>query len=224
MSMPTGSRPRWIVVACLLALVAGGWMLVSGIRGGGHTAAANANISATTPAGPAGHPSAGNAAGTGKPPATAPAPMAASKPVRVRIPSAGVDTGPLLDLGLAADGTVEVPSVQQADRIGWYKEGVTPGELGPAVLIGHFDTVDGPAVLKDIAKVKAGDRITVDRADGSTAVFTVRALEQVGKDTFPTQKVYGDTARPELRLITCGGELRGGHRPDNIIVYADLTS
>ncbi|MFD7838062.1 class F sortase [Streptomyces sp. NPDC059761] len=148
--------------------------------------------------------------------------LPASEPVRVRIPAAGVDAGPLLKLGLAADGSVEVPSVANGDRIGWYTKGVTPGETGPAVLIGHFDTVRGPAVLRDVAKIHAGDEITVSRADGSSAVFRVRALEQVDKKSFPTAKVYGNTARPELRLITCGGEITDGHRPDNIIVYADL--
>lgn len=150
--------------------------------------------------------------------------MPASEPVRVRIPSAGVDTGPVLSLGLAADGTVEVPTVAQADRIGWYTKGVTPGETGPAVLIGHFDTAEGPAVLKNVAKIRVGDRITVTRADGSDAVFAVRRLQQVDKGAFPTDDVYGNTAGPELRLITCGGELRGGHRPDNIIAFADLVS
>ncbi|MGW0118067.1 class F sortase [Streptomyces sp. NPDC003327] len=154
-------------------------------------------------------------------------PLARSLPVRVQLPSAGVDTGPtgpVLELGLAADGTVEVPSVADADRIGWYDKGVTPGETGPAVLIGHFDTERGPAVLKDVAKVRVGDEITVTRADGTAAVFRVRELEQVDKKTFPTAKVYGDTTRPELRVVTCGGELVDGHRPDNIILYADLVA
>ncbi|WP_411071538.1 class F sortase [Streptomyces sp. cmx-4-25] len=151
-------------------------------------------------------------------------PLARSLPARVALPSAGVDTGPVLKLGLAADGTVEVPSVADADRIGWYDKGVTPGETGPAVLIGHFDTERGPAVLKDVSRVRAGDEITVTRADGKAAVFRVRELEQVDKDAFPTAKVYGDTTRPELRLITCGGELVDGHRPDNIILYADLVA
>ncbi|MET9957595.1 class F sortase [Streptomyces sp. NPDC006326] len=148
--------------------------------------------------------------------------LPASEPVRVRIPAAGVDAGPLLKLGLAADGTVEVPSVADGDKIGWYTKAVTPGETGPAVLIGHFDTARGPAVLRNVSRIRTGDRITVTRADGTTAVFGVRELEQVDKKSFPTAKVYGNTARPELRLITCGGELTDGHRPDNIIVYADL--
>ncbi|MFD8014682.1 class F sortase [Streptomyces sp. NPDC058955] len=150
--------------------------------------------------------------------------LARSLPVRVQLPAAGVDARDILELGLNADGTVEVPSVEQADRIGWYGKGVTPGETGPAVLIGHFDTARGPAVLKDVSKVRAGDEITVTREDGTAAVFRVRELEQVDKDAFPTRKVYGDTRRPELRIVTCGGELVDGHRPDNIILYADLVT
>ncbi|MFB7690124.1 class F sortase [Streptomyces sp. NPDC056140] len=156
---------------------------------------------------------------------TAPvAPLGRSLPVRVALPSAGVDTGPILSLGLNADGTVEVPSVADADRVGWYEKGVTPGQTGPAVLIGHFDTARGPAVLRNVSRVRVGDEITVTRADGKAAVFRVRELEQVDKKTFPTAKVYGDTTRPELRIITCGGELVDGHRPDNIILYADLVA
>lgn len=163
---------------------------------------------------------------TTAPPPAAPAasatPLPASAPVRVQIPAAGVDASPVLKLGLAADGTVEVPSVADGDKIGWYTKGVTPGETGPAVLIGHFDTARGPAVLKDVSRVRTGEEITVSRADGTTAVFRVRELEQVDKKDFPTAKVYGDTTRPELRVITCGGEITDGHRPDNIILYADL--
>ncbi|WP_030387581.1 class F sortase [Streptomyces sp. NRRL S-241] len=181
---------------------------------------ASTGAPAGAPKATAGPPSVAPAADPA-PSATA-APMPASAPVRVRIPAAGVDTSPVLELGLAADGTVEVPSVADGDKIGWYTKGVTPGETGPAVLIGHFDTARGPAVLADVSRVRTGEEITVSRADGTTAVFRVRELEQVGKKQFPTAKVYGNTARPELRVITCGGELTDGHRPDNIILYADL--
>ncbi|MFF3732839.1 class F sortase [Streptomyces sp. NPDC002476] len=151
------------------------------------------------------------------------APLARSEPVRVRMAAAGVDTGPLLRLGLRSDGSVQVPSVAQADRMGWYTGAVTPGERGPAVLIGHFDTVEGPAVLRDISRMRPGDTILVDRADGRQAEFTVRELQQVPKDRFPTERVYGDTSTATLRVVTCGGALTDGHRPDNIIVYAELT-
>ncbi|MEV5886702.1 class F sortase [Streptomyces sp. NPDC052020] len=157
-------------------------------------------------------------------PGAVPAALPASVPVRVTIPSAEVDTAPLLRLGLNADGTIEVPSVAQADRIGWYEHGVTPGETGPAVLVGHYDTVNGPAVMRNVGGIEPGDRIDITRKDGTRAVFAVTALEQVAKDAFPTEKVYGPTSRPELRLITCGGDIVHGHRPDNVIVYAELVS
>ncbi|MFD7666216.1 class F sortase [Streptomyces sp. NPDC059788] len=205
----TGRLPT---AACLLLLVLGGALITRGVLDGGASRAAPSVHVAN-----AGVP-------TAAPRATAPAALPAARPVRVRIPAAGVDTRPVLDLGLAADGTVQVPSVAQADRIGWYDRGVTPGETGPAVLIGHYDTVEGPAVLRNVGRIATGDRIYVDRADGRTAVFAVRALQQVDKKAFPTQRVYGDTDRPELRLVTCGGGLVDGHRPDNIVLYADLVT
>ncbi|MFD4867910.1 class F sortase [Streptomyces sp. NPDC058412] len=206
-------RARPLLAAVLLAAALTGCGTAASTAPAPGAAAPSAAASAAPPAvSPTAAPAAPVAA----------APLPASRPVRVRIPAAGVDASPLLGLGLAADGTVEVPSVADGDKIGWYTKGVTPGETGPAVLIGHFDTARGPAVLKDVARVRVGEEITVARADGSTAVFRVRELEQVDKKAFPTAKVYGDTTRPELRVITCGGEITDGHRPDNIILYADL--
>ncbi|MEV4436949.1 class F sortase [Streptomyces sp. NPDC049555] len=205
MTLLSRSRARRVATAGLLVAALGGGLAACG---GSDVPKAGAHVAATTAARPASDVAA----------------LAASKPVRVRVPAAGVDASPILDLGLTDDGTVEVPSVAQADRIGWYDKGVTPGETGPAVLIGHYDTAEGPAVLKDVARIKAGDPVVVTRADGSTATFTVRELQQVDKKNFPTQKVYGNTTRPELRIITCGGDLRDGHRPDNIVIYADLTA
>ncbi|MDJ0385701.1 class F sortase [Streptomyces sp. G-G2] len=207
-------RVRPLLVAALL-----GPLLLTGCGGPTHAAPAPPpHIAAPATRAPATAPP---TAATPTP-ATAGTPLPASEPVRVRVPAAGVDTSPLLKLGLAADGTVQVPSVADGDRIGWYTQGVTPGEIGPAVLIGHFDTARGPAVLRNVSRVHTGDDITVSRADGTTAVFRVRELEQVDKKHFPTAKVYGNTSHPELRLITCGGEITDGHRPDNIILYADL--
>ncbi|MEU6231692.1 class F sortase [Kitasatospora sp. NPDC047058] len=162
--------------------------------------------------------------GGGTAPAGAPRPFAASPPTRLLIPAAGVDA-PVTGLGLNADGTVEVPPADRAQEVGWYRNGPTPGETGPAVLIGHYDTAHGPAVFRGLPKLRPGDRIQVRRADGSTVDFRVRSLLQAAKDRFPTEAVYGDTAAPELRLITCGGRIGAdGHWTDNVIVQADLAA
>ena len=40
---------------------------------------------------------------------------------------------------------------------------------------------------------------------------------------FPTLAVYGRTDGPELRVITCGGDLDAdGHHLDNTVVFARL--
>ena len=153
-------------------------------------------------------------------PATA-APMAASVPVRVVVPAIGVDS-PLMNLGLNADGTMQVPPT--AFPAGWYTGAPTPGERGPAVIAGHVDLNGAHAVFHDLAALRVGDTVTVARADGSVATFRITAVQQYPKDAFPTDAVYGDTAGPELRLITCGGDFNRatGHFVDNIVVYAAM--
>lgn len=150
--------------------------------------------------------------------------FAASPPTRLLVPAAGVDA-PVTGLGLNADGTVEVPAAERAHEVGWYRNGPTPGERGPAVLIGHYDTARGPAVFAGLPRLRPGDLLQVRREDGATVDFRVRRLIQAAKDRFPTDVVYGDTTAPELRLITCGGRLGpDGHWTDNIIVLADLVT
>ncbi|WP_308190915.1 class F sortase [Pseudonocardia terrae] len=150
--------------------------------------------------------------------------MAASHPTRLRVPAIDVDARGVIDLGLQADRTMEVPA--DGTKVGWYTESPTPGERGPAVLAAHVDWNHQKGAFYDLHSLKPGDEIMVDRADGSTARFQVRQVAQYSKDAFPTQKVYGDVAGAELRLITCGGELDRAARSyrDNIVVYAGLVS
>ncbi|MEU8963076.1 class F sortase [Streptomyces sp. NPDC048491] len=149
-------------------------------------------------------------------------PLRASEPTRLVIPSAKVDASPVLRLGVDSDQELQVPPVDRAEQAGWYTGSVTPGEKGASVLVAHYDTANGPALMRNVKGMKVGDVIEVGRADGSTAVFRIRETQQVEKKDFPTHKVYGKTDRPELRLITCGGPIVDGHRSANIIFYADL--
>ncbi|WP_338700436.1 class F sortase [Streptomyces sp. Q6] len=148
--------------------------------------------------------------------------MDRSAPTGLRIPAAGVDAHSMLRLGLDADRALQVPPVAKAGEPGWWTGSPTPGQTGASVLVAHYDTAGGPALMRHVAKVRAGDRIEVPRADGSTATFEVREIQQVNKKEFPTHKVYASTDRPTLRLVTCGGPIVDGHRSDNIILFADL--
>ncbi|WP_346139815.1 class F sortase [Streptomyces virens] len=146
-----------------------------------------------------------------------------SPPARVRIPAIGVDA-PLTGLGLTGTGSLEVPPADRKNLAGWYEAGTTPGETGTAIVAGHVDNADGPAVFYSLGALRKGSTVEVDRRDGGVAVFTVHAVEVYDADDFPDARVYGAADRPELRVITCGGGWsRTTGYQGNVVVYAHLT-
>jgi sortase (surface protein transpeptidase) len=149
------------------------------------------------------------------------APLSGSDPVRLRIPKIYVEA-PFVRLGLQENGQIEVPKGFQ--EVGWYTNGPTPGELGPAVVLGHIDSYQGPGVFLYLGQLHEGDLVYVDRADGTTATFRVDALERYDRDAFPTEKVYGNIDHAGLRLITCSGTY--SHETNRysrvLVVYASL--
>ena len=148
-----------------------------------------------------------------------------SVPVKIKIPGIGVDA-PVMQVGREADGSVQVPPLDDRNLAGWYRYGPAPGQRGPAVILGHVDSTTGISVFYRLRDLHAGDRVYVTLADGTVAGFVVDGLQKVAKDAFPTASVYGKAGYPSLRLITCGGpfDQATGHYVDNIIVYAHLVS
>jgi hypothetical protein len=148
-----------------------------------------------------------------------------SVPVELRIPRLGLATG-LMSLSLNPDGTIEVPPLSRASSAGWYRGFASPGEAGTAVILGHVDSARyGPAVFFRLGTLQRGDLVSVRRADGVTAKFTVDAVGRYPKSAFPTGLVYGRSAYPALRLITCGGRFDQSERSyqDNVVVFASYT-
>ncbi|OGY62090.1 MAG: hypothetical protein A3G58_00465 [Candidatus Colwellbacteria bacterium RIFCSPLOWO2_12_FULL_46_17] len=147
--------------------------------------------------------------------------LAESKPVQLRIPNLQLDA-PVIELGLKENNEIEVP--KKYDVVGWYKYGPTPGELGPAVILGHVAAEVGPGVFGYLRLLEPGDLVEVDREDGSTAIFRVDKLESYPQNTFPTSLVYGDLDYSGLRLITCTGKFNEEDKTFdmNLIVFASL--
>ncbi|MFI2367240.1 class F sortase [Streptomyces sp. NPDC018833] len=149
-------------------------------------------------------------------------PLPASRPLRLRIPVIDVDT-PVTGLGLARDGSLEVPPAVDRNLAGWYEDGTAPGAKGTAIVAGHVDNARGPSVFYRLGALKKGNRVEITREDGRTAVFTIDAIEIYEADAFPDRKVYGPSDRAELRVITCGGGFSGktGYR-GNVVAYGHL--
>jgi hypothetical protein len=143
-------------------------------------------------------------------------------PTWVRIGRIGVDA-PLVPLHLDEAGELEAP--KDYDIPGWYADGTPPGEVGPAVIAGHVDSLAASAVFRHLAELVAGDLIEVQR-DGVWLRFTVMSTGRYPKGAFPTAQVYGPTPDAQLRVITCGGSFdraRNSYR-DNVVVFAMMKS
>lgn len=146
-----------------------------------------------------------------------------SDPVAVSIPRIGVHSR-LVHLGLGPNGEMDVP--RDPALAGWFSGGAAPGALGPAVIAGHVTWDGAPGVFHNLDTVRRGDRVTVTRKDGRTAVFTVSRVARFAKARFPSQAVYGVIDHAGLRLITCGGTYDAArHRYlDNVIVFGRLAA
>ena len=137
---------------------------------------------------------------------------------RLIIPAIGV-RAPLIKLGLNSDETLQVPS--KPDVTGWWAGGARPGGEGAAVIVGHIDSLGGPAVFHDLGNLRNGDRVTIVNKRGTRSTYVVTGQTRVPKNAFPTDEVYADTKKRLLRLITCTGEFNEarGHYQDNLIVF-----
>jgi hypothetical protein len=194
----------------------------------GSTAAGGSAAAGSTAAGPAAVPStdvdrapAAATGGSGREVLTSGPLMPTSVPVRVSIPALKV-SAPIIGLGRLADGSMAVPG--DARTVGWYDQAPTPGSLGPAILAGHVDFRSKPGTFAKLRTLRTGAMISVERTDGSVAMFAVTAVQRYAKDRFPSADVYGAIDHAGLRLITCGGafDATRGHYEDNIVVYAIL--
>ncbi|SHL42176.1 Sortase family protein [Pseudonocardia thermophila] len=151
-------------------------------------------------------------------------------PARVLIPKLGVDDN-LVPVGICrgysemcpdGPGGMELPPVEDT---GWYRPGPEPGEPGPAVLAGHVNWKGRPGALGRIGELEPGDLVTVVDVHGIHRTFVVDTVQQIPKTDYWSRTVpavFGPTPGPELRLVTCSGQVVDGNYSDNTVVSAHL--
>lgn len=151
--------------------------------------------------------------------ATVEMPLDPAATTGLRVPSIGLDTRRLVELGQDSDRRLEVP--RDAATVGHYSGGAAAGGRGAAIYASHVAYRGAEGGFAYLAEVNAGDQVLVERADAVTVVYRVDRVNLVDKDAFPTLAVYGPTTGPELRLITCGGtfDTDADSFEGNVIVY-----
>lgn len=165
-------------------------------------------------------------------PAPEPAPVVvtAAAPMTISVPAIGVESAPIVPVGLEPDGEMEIP--EDVEVLGWYEPsasfpdfpGVVPGApTGTAVLSGHVDSrTQGRGVFYDLRLLDVGDEIEVSHADGTVTRFVVTGRTSYDKDEIPLGEIFVWDGPSRLALITCGGEFDRTARSytDNIVVLA----
>lgn len=226
METPQHGGRRTRLVATIAAVVLG----VSGVAAVGvgvsrQQPAPAAPPAASSPSRQAEAPSSAPPSGAGRVsrPAMAPAHdvplLDYAEPERVTIPSIGVDSR-LVDLGLDSAGMMETPV--PVEVAGWFTPSPPPGVGGATVLAGHVTWDQQPTVFFKLGELRKGDKVSVTREDGARVTYEVYRIGSFPKDSFPTDEVYGQPGRSELRLITCGGDYDEASKRylDNVIVWA----
>lgn len=142
-------------------------------------------------------------------------------PRTITIPSIDVKAR-VLQVGVDNDNQMQSPS--SIFDTGWYTGASKPGEMGAAVIDGHYSGPTKKGVFSKINSLKQGDVIEVERGDGVVIKFTVQSTEKVPANKVDMAKllVSSDTNKPGLNLITCGGifDARRNVFLDRTIVYA----
>lgn len=164
-------------------------------------------------------------------PASPPVVVAPPEPVSIAIPRLGI-TDDIVPVGICAKKAepkcsgadeLEVPDVHQ---VGWYRGSPRPGAVGPALLAGHVNWHGTPGSFARIGELRKGDEITVTDQAGGVHRFVVRAVEQFAKADYDEHMpaLLANTAGPELRLVTCSGDLVGHSYLSNTVVSAEEAS
>ncbi len=142
-------------------------------------------------------------------------------PIRILIPSIGVDA--LIEpVALTATAAMDTP--KDPLDAGWYDLGPRPGETGSAVVDGHVDWYNGGgAVFANLDKLKAGDKIMVSDANGSTVTFSVRDSLRYDPSADATAVFISNDGSSHLNLITCDGvwDKQAKQYSKRLVVFAD---
>lgn len=147
--------------------------------------------------------------------------VSAELPVYIKIPKIKVDTA-LEYVGLTPDGIMDIP--KSPDSVAWFSLGARPGEIGSAVLSGHYGWKNGiQAVFDNLHKLRSGDKIYVEDEKGAIIVFVVREIRKYGQKAYAADVFNSNDGKVHLNLVTCEGAWNKAEKSysDRLVVFAD---
>lgn len=123
-------------------------------------------------------------------------------PVKIAIPDLGIDAT-VIKVGLTKEGNMDVP--EDYSQVGWFELGYKPGQKGNAVMAGHVDNKNGPAIFYDLRKLIPGNEVLVYDNEGVIQKYIVTRNVVYPKGDAPMEEIFGSSETARLNLITCTG-------------------
>lgn len=145
----------------------------------------------------------------------------AAAPARVEVPEAGIDMR-VVPVGRLPDGSMELP--ERVDVAGWYQlSAPLEGVAGNTVIAAHVDSLRyGLGPFAELRHLGEGAGVAVTGEGGERQEYRVTSVGYYAKHELPVDSIFLSDGRPQLVLITCGGEFDSELRrySDNIVVTA----
>jgi LPXTG-site transpeptidase (sortase) family protein len=142
-------------------------------------------------------------------------------PVRLKIEKLNLDAE-IIQVGVTPEGNMDAP--EGPKETGWYNLGPKPGEVGNAVIAGHYGWKDGiQAAFDELSKLKKGDRISVTAKDGWVSIFEVRESRTYKADENPADVFLSNDGKAHLNLVTCSGSWNANEESytTRLVVFTD---
>ena len=142
--------------------------------------------------------------------------------MRLVVPSIATDA-PIDQMGLLPNGDMEAPT--GGVNTGWYKLGSRPGDVGSAVIAGHFGRwKNGEASVFDrLRDLKKGEKVIVRDDAGATVTFAVRETRTLGREDDASAVFTSGDSKAHLNLITCQGMWDESQKTysERLVVFTD---
>lgn len=125
-------------------------------------------------------------------------------------------------VGFTPEGSMDTPKI--LENVGLFELGTQPGEIGSAVIDGHYGWKNGkPSVFDNLHKLQKGDKLYIENNNGKIISFIVRDIKVYNANADATDIFNSNDDKSHLNLITCDGvwnKLTKSYS-NRLVVFAD---
>lgn len=142
-------------------------------------------------------------------------------PVELYIPRIDIRTT-IEHVGVTSSGSMDVPRI--ITNVAWFMHGTIPGDVGSAVIAGHYGWKNGkPSAFDALHNMELGDVIYTTDIKGVVTMFKVREVQSVPFDSDALDVFVSTDGRSHLNLITCEGTWDASRKTysNRLIVFTD---